>query len=40
MFDTVYVEELGQSKMLSEYKALKELTGFKDVTLSHVGFIA
>lgn len=40
MFDTVYVEEMGQSKMLSEYKALKELAGFKDAGLSHVGFIA
>ena len=37
MFDNIYAMELGASKVRPEYKALKELPGFKDAKFSHIG---
>ena len=39
MFDNVYADEIGQSKVITEYKDLRELPGFKEATISHVDYI-
>ena len=36
MFENIYAMELGAKKVLPEYKALKELPGFKDANISHI----
>ena len=39
MFENIYAMELGANKVLPEYKALKELPGFKDAEFSHMDSI-
>ncbi len=36
MFEDVYASELGSTKVVNEYKNLRNLPGFKDAEISHV----
>ena len=39
IFSPISASEIGQKNVLTEYKALRELTGFKDAEMSHVNYL-